>query len=137
MTWAPQELQKTIYAVLTGDVTLMSKITAVYDSAAVPEAPVFPYITIGEGTMENRSNHTWRGWSAPLTIHVWYQEPGRGRKKVQEIQAEIDRLLNMQDICVDGWNIVNLRAQTVDVIIDSDNVTLHGIQIFNLLLGEA
>jgi hypothetical protein len=137
MTWAQSELQETLYSTLTGDAPLMALITGVYDSAAVPEYTVFPYVTIGENQMENRSNHTWRGWSSNVIIHVWYQEQGRGRKKVQDIQAEIDRLLNAQDICVDGWNIVNLRLQTVDVIIDSDNVTLHGIQIFNLLLGEA
>jgi hypothetical protein len=137
MTWAPQELQKTIYDTLTSDTTLMALITGVYDSTAVPEYTSFPYVTIGDGPFEDRGNHTWEGWTVPVTIHVWYQEEGRGRKKVQEIQAEIYRLLHKQDICVDGWNIVNLRIQTVDVIIDSDNVTLHGIQIFNLLLGEA
>lgn len=137
MTWAPLELQKTIYETLTGDAPLMALVTGVYDSGAVPEYTAFPYVTIGENPMDERSNHTWRGWKAPVTIHVWYQENGRGRKKVQEIQAEIDRLLNLQNICVDGWNIVSLRAQFVDVIVDTDNVTLHGIQIFNLLLGEA
>lgn len=137
MTWAPQELQKTIFAELTGDAGLMALVSGVFDSTAVPEGQAFPYVTIGENPMENRSNHTWRGWSSSVTIHVWYQESGRGRKKVQEIQAIIDSLLNQKDICVDGWNIVSLRAQFVDVIVDIDNVTLHGIQIFNLLLGEA
>ena len=137
MTWAPLELQKIIYETFTDDPVLMSMISKVYDSAAVTEYPVFPYVTIGENPMENRSNHTHRGWSSKVTIHVWYQEQGRGRKQVQLIQAEIDRLLDQKNICVDGWNIINLRAQFVDVIIDSDNVTVHGIQIFNLLLGEA
>lgn len=138
MTWAPSELQKTIYETLTGDAPLMALLAGgVFDSAAIPEYTQFPYVTIGEAPMDQRSNHTWRGWRADVTIHVWYQEAGRGRKKVQEIQAEIDRLLNNVDICVDGWNIVNLHLKFVDVIVDNDNVTMHGIQIFNLLLGEA
>ena len=137
MTWAQQELQKTIYEELTADAPLMALITGVYDSTSVPEDAVFPYVTIGESPMEDRSNHTWRGWTSNFVIHTWYQEAGRGRKKVQEIQAAIDLVLHTKDICVDGWNIVSLRAQTVDVIVDNDNVTLHGIQIFNLLLGEA
>lgn len=137
MTWAPQELQKTIFAELTGNAPLMALVTGIFDSTSVPQGTAFPYVTIGDNPMENRSNHSWRGWSSSVTIHVWYQETGRGRKKVQEIQAAIDLVLNNVDICVDGWNIVNLRAQFVDVIVDIDNVTLHGIQIFNLLLGEA
>lgn len=137
MTWAPKEIQKTVYEVLTGDATLMALISGVFDSTAVNQDQAFPFVTIGEFPLTDRSNHTWRGWQSDMVIHVWYQDPGRGRKKVQEIQAEIDRLLHMQDICIDGWNIVNLRLSFVDVIVDSDNVTLHGIQKFNLLLGEA
>ena len=138
MTWAPRELQKTLWDILHLDATIISLgVTGVFDSTSVPEEQPFPFITVGDNPMDNRSNHTNRGWSSSVTIHVWYQEAGRGRKKVQEIQARIDELLNTVDICVDGWNIVNLRAQFVDVIVDIDNVTLHGIQIFNLLLGEA
>lgn len=137
MTWAPTEIQKTIYETLSTDETLLSMVTGIFDSGAIPEYTQFPYITIGNAPLEQRSNHTWRGWRSDLQIDVWYQESGRGRKKVQEIQAQIDALLDNKDICIDGWNIVNLRTQMVDVIIDSDNVTLHGIQIFNLLLGEA
>jgi len=137
VTWAPLELQKTIYEELTADVTLMALISGVFDSTSVPQDQAFPYVTIGDGPMEDRSNHTWRGHSADLTIHVWYRESGRGRKKVQQIQAEIDRILHAQDICVDGWNIVSFRQRFVDVIVDNDDVTLHGIQIFNLLIGEA
>lgn len=138
MTWAPKELQKTLFSILGSDATLLSLgVTGVFDSTSVPEEQTFPFITIGDNPMENRSNHTTRGWKSEVKIHVWYQEAGRGRKKVQEIQARIDELLNSVDICVDGWNIINLRLQFVDVIVDIDNVTLHGIQIFNLLLGEA
>jgi len=138
MTWAPQETQKTIYESLTSDATLMALITGVYDGAGgVPQNNLYPYVTIGEGAMTDRSNHTTRGFGSDLTIHVWYQEQGRGRKQVQNIQAEIDRILHAQNICIDGWNIISLRAVFTDVIIDIDNVTLHGIQKFNLLIGEA
>lgn len=137
MTWAPQETQKTIYEVLTLDAPLMALVSGVFDSASVPQGQAFPYITIGETPMTDRSNHTTRGFAAEMTIHVWYQENGRGRKKVQDIQKEIDRLLHAQNVCIDGWNIISLRAIFTDVIIDIDNVTLHGIQRFNLLIGEA
>lgn len=137
MTWAPLETQKTLYEALTGDAPLMALITGVFDSAAVPQGQAYPYVTIGETPMTERSNHTTRGFASELLIHVWYQNPGRGRKKVQEIQAEIDRILHAVNICIDGWNIISFRQTLVEVLIDPDNVTLHGIQRFNLLIGEA
>lgn len=137
MTWAPQELQKTLYEILTGDSALMALIQGVYDSAAVTQGAAFPYITIGEATFTDRSSHTHRGFSAEVTIHTWDQSNNRGRKKVQSIQAEIDRLLHTVNICIDGWNIINFRQVFVEVIVDADNVTMHGIQKFNLLIGEA
>lgn len=136
MTWAPQEFQKTLYTLLTGDSMLMALISGVFDSGAVPQNQLFPYVTIGESPMTDRSNHTTRGFASQFTIHVWYQELGRGRKSVQLIQKEIDRLIHAQNICIDGWNIISCRAIFQDVIIDIDNVTLHGIQRFNLLIGE-
>lgn len=137
MTWAQQEFQKTLYEVLTTDLNLMLLISGVFDSTAVPQGQSFPYVTIGENPFTDRSNHTTRGWRSEVTIHVWFQDPNRGRKAVQEIQKEIDRLLDQQNICIDGWNIINLRTSFVDIIVDADNVTLHGIQKFNLLIGEA
>lgn len=139
MTWAPLETQKTLFEELTADAALTALIGSgkVFDSTAVPQGTAHPYVTIGDGAMTDRSNHTTRGFASDLTIHVWYRENGRGRKKVQQIQAEIDRILHTVDVCIDGWNIISFRQKMVDVIVDSDNVTLHGIQTFNLLLGEA
>lgn len=137
MTWAPQELQKTLWTELTADTALMALVTGVFDSAAVPQNEVFPYVTIGEATFTDRSSHTHRGFAAEVTIHVWDQSDNRGRKKVQEIQAQIDRLLHTVNICIDGWNIINFRQVFVEVIVDADNVTMHGIQRFNLMIGEA
>lgn len=137
MTWAPQETQKTIYEILTSDAPLMALIAGVHDSANVPQGAAFPYVTIGEVSFTDRSSHTHRGFAAELTIHTWDQSENRGRKKVQSIQAEIDRLLHTINICIDGWNIINFRQVFVEVIVDADNVTMHGIQKFNLLIGEA
>ena len=137
MTWAPQQTQITIYDVLSADPTLSALVQGVFDSTNVPQGQTFPYITIGEATFQDRSSHTHRGWTAELTIHVWDQSENRGRKKVQSIQAEIDRLLHTVNICIDGWNIINFRQVFAEVIVDADNVTMHGIQRFNLLIGEA
>jgi hypothetical protein len=138
MTWAPQEVSKTIYDLLVNDValqTLLGGTGKVFDH--VPDNYPFPYVTFDGGDFADRSNTTWRGFSAPLQIDVWYRAPGRGRKDVQLIQKRIDEILHAQDICIEGWNIVSSRIVTTGIIVDADNVTLHGYQIFNLLIGEA
>lgn len=141
MTWAPQEFQKIVYETLSSDSQLQTLLNGtvsdkkIYDN--VPENKVYPYVTIGDGIFEDRSNQSWRGWQSSPQINVWYRGPGRGKKAVQDIQARIDFLLNNIDVCVDGWNIIVFKCQTVDVVIEQDNVTLHGVQIFNLMLGEA
>ena len=147
MTWAPQETQKTIFETLDGDLALQALLGGpgrVLDY--VPDNPQFPYVTINVGQFSDRSNHSWRGWKAPVQINVWYRggssttspntPAGRGRKQVQIIQNRIDELLHQVDICIDGWNIIVNRASTVDVFVDPDTVTLHGVQIFNLMIGE-
>lgn len=135
MTWAPQETQKTLFEVLSTDPVLSALVSGVFDT--VPQNQAFPFITIGETVFTDRSAHFLRGFEAELTIHVWDQSENWGRKRVQNIQKEIDRLLHTIDICIDGWNIISLRQNTVEVIVDPDNVTMHGIQKFNLMIGEA
>ncbi len=141
MTWAPTELQKTIYETLCADVALQTLLGAtpatakVYDS--VPDQKSYPYVTMQIKPMTNRDNHDWDGVGFNYQINVWYQGPGQGDLKVQTIQKRIDELLHKQDICVEGWNIIAHLRSTVDIIDDPDNRTKHGVQIFKIFLGEA
>ena len=145
-TWGPGETQQTIYEVLSTDETLQDLIgglghktipgdSKIYDR--VPNEKNYPYITIGDIQWADRGNHTWEGWRAVLTVNVWYRDPGAARKAVQAIQKRIDELIHKTEPCIEGWNIVGLRRSTSNIIIEPDNITLHGIQKFNLMIGEA
>lgn len=140
-TWAQTETQKVIYEVLSQDAALQTLLggTAqdkkVYDR--VPQEKAFPFVTIGDVTWDERGNQTWEGWKGLITINVWYREPKAGRLGVQLIQKRIDELLHRQDPCVEGWNIVDLRRSSINIVIDPDNITIHGISKYNLYLGEA
>lgn len=136
MTWGPQETQKTIFDTLSNDATLTALLGASKIFDHVPDNTPFPFVTIGDMVWEDRGNHTWDGLTGRLQINVWYRAPGRGRKNVQEIQKRIDELLHSQDVCIDGWDIISLRRSTLEILIEPDNVTLHGVQIFNLLIGS-
>ena len=141
MTWAPQETQKVFFEILSQDAALQSLLqgtpqdTKIYDR--VPQEKAFPFVTIGDMVWDDRGNHTWDGWKGILTINVWYREPSAGRKQVQNMQKRIDELIHKQEPCIDGWNVVSLRRASANILLDPDNITLHGIQKYNLLLGEA
>jgi hypothetical protein len=137
MTWAPIEIQKAIYETLANDTQLQPLITGVFDSAAVPQNQEFPYVTINPGQLVDRSSHTHRGFETQIQIDVWDQSENWGRKRVQLIQKEIDRLLHDVTICIEGWNIISLRQIQVEAFVDIDNVTMHGVQRFKLMIGEA
>lgn len=151
MTWAPKKAQAGIYNLLSTDVTLATlfgKYTApippedegtispfVYDH--VPDDTAFPYIQIRILPWTDRGNHTNEGLACEFQITVWYQEPGRGNAKVQDIQERIDQLIHSQEFCIDGWNIILCRRTFIDILTDEDNVTKQGIQRFQLDVGVA
>lgn len=141
MTWAPTETQKTVYSILTSDedlAALLGGTCRVFDR--VPDNAPFPYLTMQIKPWTDRGNHTFEGLACELTIHAWYRENGetrgRGDLEVQKIQKRIDELLHSTDPCVDGWDIVGLRRSFIDILKDPDNVTLHGVQKFKLMIGE-
>jgi len=137
MTWAPTKTQEAFFNALNGDTTLQTLLGGagkIFDS--VPDNTAFPYVVLNIKPWTDRGNHVSEGLTADPIIHVFYQSPNRGDLKVQNIQARIDALIHKIDISITGWTIISLRRTTLDILIDPDNVTLHGIQIYKLLIGE-
>lgn len=141
MTWAPSETQKTIYTTLAADTALQTLLGTtpaepkVFDS--VPDKKSYPYVTIQIKPTTNRDNEDFDGVEINYQINVWNQGTSQGDLAVQTIQKRIDELLNKQDICVEGWNVVSHKRTLVDITDDPDGRTKHGIQTFKLMLGEA
>lgn len=122
-------LQAAIYEALTADVSLMEKITGVFDS--VPESTGFPYITIGEGTMSDLGAHTFDGAETNITIHTWAR--GRGRKQTKEIMADVYRILHDSTLDISGHILVLARFDFAETMLDPDGVTYHGVQRFRFI----
>lgn len=137
MTWAPTETQKTIYTLLGADSALTALLGANKIFDHVPDNAAYPFVKLRIKPWTDRGNHTLEGLSCELQIDVWYQAPNRGDLKVQLIQKRIDELLHSVNIEIDGWNVISLRRAFIDVLTEPDNVTLHGVQKFNLMIGEA
>jgi hypothetical protein len=142
-TWAPQELQKVLYTLLSEDADLCALLGTtiggdqkIFDF--VPDNQPYPYVTFFNLPWSNRDNHTWDGWATEFELDVWYRGDARGNKPVQLIQKRIDELLHDASPCIDGWNVVVLKRSFVNIQTDpTDNVTKQGIQRFKLFIGEA
>ena len=127
------ELQKAIYAALTGDSALMAMITGVHDH--VPQGAAFPYVTIGEASAVDWRTVGHDGMELTLVLHVWSRE--RGRKEAKLVLAEIHRILNDAKLTVPGHVLVWLRFGFSQSIADNDGVTYHGIARYSALTYEA
>jgi len=146
MTWAPQQVQITIFTLLKADTALATLLDTTVAGAQkifdfVPDNTAFPFVVIESKPYEDRGSYTTEGLQAEISIHTWYQPggsssvAGRGDKQVQLIQDRIDKLLHKQSVTISGWNALILRRSFIDIVVDPDNVTRHGIQKFKLFLG--
>lgn len=136
MTWAPTVLQKLVFDTLSADATLLDLLggqARVYDT--VPQGVAYPYVSIKVKPFTARDNQSWRGWTARLQVNVWNNVPSD--KSVQDIQKRIDELLHDKEDNLNGWNNLSFRIVSVDILDEPDGKTKHGVQIFNVLLGEA
>lgn len=135
MTWAPTELQKSLFSILSNDSALTTLLGAnkIYDH--VPDNSPYPYVKLNVKPMNDRANEDWDGVQIEATVKVWYQATGLGDLKVQQIQKRIDELLNSGSISITGWNVISNRRKMVDIQDEPDGRTKQGIQIFNYLLG--
>lgn len=131
-------IQSAIYSALTGDSTLMSAVTGVYDdvpqSADAGSGAAFPYVTIGEATHTEWDTDTELGSDVTVTIHVWSRY--RGRKEVKDIQGQIYSLLHRANLAVTGYNLVGVDWIQSDSFMDADGLTRHGVQTFRITIEE-
>lgn len=144
--WAPLESQKEIFKVLNSDLELNTLLLnedlskqKVFDD--VPQDESFPYVSMQIMPFNARDNHTYDGLECELQLNVFYQ-PGKpdntgvGNRTVQLIQKRIDELIQKRKLCIDGWNVLQLRRTYINIETDTDSVTKQGIQRYKLYLGE-
>lgn len=120
-TWP---LQQAVYQALIGNGDLMAAISGVYDH--VPADTAFPYVTIGETTVIDWSSKSFDGQLHDLTLHVWSR--ARGRKEVKTIMALLYDTLNGAALAVEGQELVDLRFDFAQTLLDADGLTFHGVQ---------
>jgi hypothetical protein len=132
-------LQGAIYSALTGNTALMALVQGVYDAQPRPltgdDALLFPYVTIGDDTLNDWSTDTESGADATITIHTWSRY--KGRKEEKTIQAAIYDALHRQALTVSGYALVSVDWINSDSMTDADGETRHGVQTFRMILDQA
>ena len=109
MTTSPaMALQAGLRAALVADSALVTALGGEQVFDDVPRDVPFPYITIGDIDTRDWSTQTLRGHEHTVTLHLWSRY--RGRKQVQDLIAEVDRILDGASPPLEGYRLVNLST---------------------------
>lgn len=111
--------------------------TPVYDNAPQQSdaSQGFPYVTIGEDTINEWDTDTELGANVTITVHTWSR--ARGRKELKAIQGNIyDALHRATDLTFAGYVFVGVDFISSDSFLDSDGLTRHGVQTFRVYIEE-
>ena len=125
MTTSPAlALQTGLRAALLADADLVTALGGQQVFDDVPREAPFPYITIGEIETRDWSTQTSRGNEHTVTVHVWSRY--RGRKQVQELIGEVDRILDGTDPPLTGHRLVNLSTVFWTALREPDGEVYRG-----------
>jgi hypothetical protein len=101
-------LQTGLRTALLADAVLVTALGGEQVFDDVPRDAPFPYITLGDIDTRDWSTQTSRGHEHTVTLHLWSRY--RGRKQVQDLIAEVDRILDGADPPLSGYRLVNLST---------------------------
>lgn len=128
-------LQSAIFTKLNSDSNLTNSLGAtVVDEFLLGDT--YPAVVIGEDTTIDYSTKDLDGGETTINIHVWSQY--KGSKETKNIMDRIHTLLHDVSLSVTGFNLINLRFEFSDIMIDPDGVTRHGVMRFRaIILGTS
>lgn len=126
------EIQNAIYTVLTGDPTLMGKITGVFDY--VPGGQAYPYVVIGDAKELSLDAFSKRGREATETIHIWSE--AQGFEEATTILGDINRLLDRGNLELTGLITVRCAYESAETLRDPDGVRRHIPVTYKILVEE-
>ncbi|MCI0546836.1 MAG: DUF3168 domain-containing protein [Candidatus Rokubacteria bacterium] len=118
-------LQMAIKEALAGDAGVVAALGGARIHDDVPQDSSFPYATIGDIQTEDWSTQDSIGHEHRVTIRAWSRH--RGRKEVQRIIGEVERVLDGAALQLDGHRLVNLRAVFRTALREADGELYQGI----------
>ncbi len=133
MPAAAAELQRAIFAKLRGDAALTALLGS--NKKIIDHAPAdvpFPYLSFGRTSGYDWSTGTELGSEHIISLHAWSK--GKGKKEALDIIERAEALLHDQALTLNGFNLVNLRAEFSEVRYDEDQMVYHGLVRFRAVV---
>ena len=128
-------IQSAIYSRLNGDSNLTNTLSAgIYDE--VQEGNSYPFVSMGRDGSIDYSTKDVDGSEYTINLDIWSQY--KGSKETKQFMDRIHDLLHDYSLSVTGFNLVNLRFEFCDVLVDPDGITRHGVMRFRaIILGTS
>ena len=124
------EIQKAVYTTLANDTAIKKKVKGVYDD--VPQDEKYPYIVIGDDTINKWDTDTELGLNTTLTIHAWSRKAGK--KEIKEVMGLIYNALHRAEININNMNLVTCECEFMETFTDSDRITRRGVQRYRIIV---
>ena len=122
-------LQTSIYSALNVAAITSTLSCGVFDE--VIEGNSYPFISLGEETVEDFSTKNLVGADTTINIHIWSRY--KGSKETKLIMDKVHDLLHDINLTVTGVNLINLRFEFSDIMRDPDGITRHGVMRFRAI----
>ena len=135
MKSALEPLQEAVYSKISGDATIMALITGVYDHVEQVEESNYPYVTIDDPTSTPWRTHSRAGEELTITLHAWSQY--NGKKEINDIITNLNRLFGDTDLTVSGYDVAKSWYDYAQVFRELDGLTFHGLVRYRLRMLEA
>lgn len=116
-------LQDALYFRLRDDENLKQRITGVYDS--VSEGAAYPYIVLGDDTVNEWSTKLTYGEEVTSTLHVYSDYDGKS--EVKEILNLILKSLSEPLSLDDGFFVEYSRMDFLETLTEENGTIKHGI----------
>lgn len=121
-TLAHHTLQKAIYDLLSVDSEILTLVTGVYEN---PEPVIaYPYLTFGGLTASDWSTKTSTGLQTAILLHAYSQT---SKKEVIDILDRVFDLLQSGGLVLEGHELIAMRFEYNDIVLESDGITYHGV----------
>lgn len=129
------DIQVALYNKLNADVPLNAVATGVYDNPAQVadsgDGSEFPFVTIGNITLQPWDDDTSTGFEATIIIDTWSR--ATHTLECKQVQGLIYDTLHRQTLTISGLSSIMLDFVTSSSEKDPDGVTVHGISEFRLI----
>jgi hypothetical protein len=108
--WGLQEACVAALAADAGVRALAGDPARIHDD--VPRNPVYPFLTVGEGSETDWSVQGSEGIEARILISAWSRYAGR--KEVKDLIHRVRTVLHDASLGLTAWRLINLRMESAD-----------------------